>query len=245
MTTIELDGPAEAVSATIVEQRGDEIVVLVPKRIGGFFGRSPDLRLRVTAPRLTSLAIQSGSADVMARGHYGPTRIHTGSGDIDVGTVEDSASLRTSSGTVRVAAVVRDVDVVSGSGDVTLGSVGGALSAKTGSGDIKLDSGGTALRAQTGSGDVSVGDTPDEVSAKTASGDVRLDAITHGDVKVKVASGTIHAGVRTGTAAWLDVRTISGKVRSSLEPDAEPSADEQQVRLQLDTVSGNIELVRV
>ena len=41
------------------------------------------------------------------------------------------------------------------------------------------------------------------------------------------------------------MRTISGRVTSGLEAGGEPVADEEQVRLQLETVSGDIDVVRV
>ena len=40
----------DAVAATDVEQRGDDIVVVVPKRLGSMIGRSCDLALTVTSP---------------------------------------------------------------------------------------------------------------------------------------------------------------------------------------------------
>jgi DUF4097 and DUF4098 domain-containing protein YvlB len=244
-TIVELDGSRDAVDATTIEQRGDEIVVLVPRRLGGLFSRSADLRLTVTAPRLTALAIQSGSADITATGDFGTTTVSTGSGDVDLGHVPDSARVRTGSGKVRIGSVDGDLDIQTGSGDIIIGTVAGQITADSGSGDISLRHGGTALRANTGSGDVAVGDAPEEIRAKTGSGDIRIDAVARGEVRARAASGDIHAGVRSGTAAWLDVRTVSGKVRSGLESGGEPAQGEQQVRLELETVSGNIELVRV
>jgi len=61
----------------------------------------------------------------------------------------------------------------------------------------------------------------------------------------KAASGDIHAGVRQGTAAWLDVHTVSGRVASSLDATSAPADDDRTVRLHLSTVSGDIDLARV
>ena len=65
------------------------------------------------------------------------------------------------------------------------------------------------------------------------------------EVKAKAASGDIHAGVRQGTAAWLDVHTVSGRVASSLDAASAPADDDRTVRLHLSTVSGDIALARV
>jgi DUF4097 and DUF4098 domain-containing protein YvlB len=98
---------------------------------------------------------------------------------------------------------------------------------------------------KTGSGDVAVGRGGDELRATTGSGDVRIDSVERGDVNVRVASGDIRAGVRAGTAAWLDVGTVSGRVSSELESASSPGATDRQVRLRLQSVSGDIELLRV
>jgi DUF4097 and DUF4098 domain-containing protein YvlB len=250
-TTVELRGRRDneatnhLIAETTIEQRGDEIVVLVPKRSGGLFGRSTDLSLTVTAPHSTALAIQSGSADITAEGDYGTSRVDTGSGDVNVGHIAGSARLRSGSGDVRVEMIDGDVDVSTGSGDVQLGTVRGSVAAQTGSGDVRLGAGGTALEVKSGSGDVSVGDAPDRVSAKTGSGDVTIDSVRRGEVKARTASGDIRAGVHAGTAAWLDVRTISGRVSSDLQASDEPSGGDDRVRLQLESVSGDIELMKV
>jgi Putative adhesin len=235
----------DAVAATVIEQRGDEIVVLVPSRFGGLLGRSADLALTVTAPHATKLHASAGSADIVARGRFAMTTVTTGSGDVELGDVEDSARLRSGSGRLRVASIAKDVQVVTGSGDIDLGVLTGSGVVQSGSGDVRIGSGGAALEIKTGSGDVSIGTAPVDVSVRTASGDISIDAVTTGEVRAKAASGDIHAGVRSGTAAWLDVRTISGRVTSDLESGGQPSDDEARARLRLETASGDIELVRV
>ncbi len=234
-----------AIAATVIEQRGNDIVVVVPKRFGELFMGSTDLALRVTAPSRTALDIESGSAQITARGEYGTTVVTTGSGAVTIGTVASSARVRSGSGDLRIDSVEGDLDVRSGSGAIDVGSVGGSLSVQSGSGDVRLGTGGTSMRVKTGSGDVSVDSAPDQLHATTGSGDVRVGAVRRGEISVRVASGDIHAGVRSGTAAWLDVRTITGRVSSQLESAAAPGADDEQARLKLESVSGDIELVRV
>jgi DUF4097 and DUF4098 domain-containing protein YvlB len=250
-TTVELrggrdnDATAQLIADTTVEQRGDDIVVIVPKRSGGIFSRAHDLHLTITAPQLATLAIESGSADITARGDFGATTVQSGSGDVTIGHIADSVKIRSGSGNVRIDKIGADALITTGSADVYIGEVSGAVSLTTGSGDVRLGAGGSALDVKTGSGDVSIGEAPVQLSAKTASGDVSIDSVRHGEVKARTASGDLRAGVRAGTAAWLDVRTISGRVSSDLEAAAEPADDDSRVRIQLETVSGDIELVRV
>jgi DUF4097 and DUF4098 domain-containing protein YvlB len=101
------------------------------------------------------------------------------------------------------------------------------------------------LELKTGSGDVEVGTAPERISAKTGSGHVRIDSNRTGDVSLRTASGEIRTGVHAGTAAWLDVRTVTGRVRSDLAASSEPAGGEDQVRLQLETVTGDIDVTRV
>ena len=110
--------------------------------------------------------------------------------------------------------------------------------------DLELGSGGRAVAAKTASGDVTIGTAPADVRLTTASGDISIAAVDEGDVRAKAASGDIRAAVRRGTAAWLDVHTVTGRVRSGLESGGEPQPDQRRVRLQLSTVSGDIDLDR-
>jgi hypothetical protein len=70
-------------------------------------------------------------------------------------------------------------------------------------------------------------------------------SVRRGEVTARTASGDIRAGVRAGTAALLDVRTISGRVSIDFEAAGEPSGDEERVRLGLESVGGDMDLVRV
>jgi len=250
-TTVELvaldDSRAtrEAVDSARVEQHGDDVVVHVPERSGVLLGRGPNVAVRVAAPDGSALRVKTGSADLTARGRHGTTAVDTGSGDIDLGTVNDSARVNTGSGDVRIEHVEGDVRIKTGSGDVVLGTVVGEASFTSGSGDLDLVVGGRALVVKTGSGNVSIGTAPADLRITTASGDTRIDAVDGGEVRVKAASGDVQAGIRAGTAAWLDVHTVSGRVASGLDATTEPAVTDRRVRLQLSTVSGDIELTRV
>jgi DUF4097 and DUF4098 domain-containing protein YvlB len=248
-TTVEIrplddsNATLDALVDTTVVQRGDDIVVHVPGR-HGVFGRSAKLAILVSAPHGSALAIRTGSADVVARGRFGTSVVATGSGDVTLGEITDSLRVTSGSGAVRVESVAGDVTAKSGSGDLDIVDVGGDVSAQSGSGDIVVGGAGRGLVAKTGSGDIVVGAAPADVSVTTASGDIRIDVAAEGEVRARAASGDIHAGVPHGTAAWLEVRTVSGRVRSALDAAGAPAGDDRRVRLGLSTVSGDIELVR-
>ncbi|HET7326082.1 MAG TPA: DUF4097 family beta strand repeat-containing protein [Nocardioidaceae bacterium] len=249
-TTVELtggndQGSQELIAATVIEHRGDTIVVHVPKRGHGLFNRTPDLQLHVTAPHGAALTITSGSADVQARGSFAGSRISTGSGEISVLHLTGSSSLRSGSGEISLDSTEADLDVRSGSGDIRIGSVSAACNIASGSGDVQVQHVAGPAKAQTGSGDISITDAESDVRTQTGSGSVHLGRVHRGEVKAQGASGDVHVGLAAGTAAWLDVHSLTGRVDTDLEAADEPGADEEKVRLRLNTVSGDISVVRV
>jgi hypothetical protein len=247
-TVVELDGHndsgADLARATLVEQRGDTIVVRVPKRGPSLFGRSPRLDVRITAPHGTSLAVGTGSADVVAKGRYHGGRVDTGSGDVHLGVFDGALRVQAGSADVTIDEASADLDVKTGSGNVRIGRTGSAASFGAGSGDLDIGHAAGDVKAKTGSGNISLGEAEADLDATTGSGSIRAGRVRRGRVKARAASGSIHVGVATGTAAWLDVQTVSGTARSELEASDEPAADADTVELQLNTVSGNITIVR-
>lgn len=249
-TTIEWTGGSdqpsqELIDATVIEQRGDTIVVHVPKRGHGLFNRTPNLHLHITTPNGAALAIKSGSADISARGSFGGSRITTGSGAISVMHLTGASRLRSGSGDISLDSTEADLDAQTGSGDIRIGSVSAACSLQSGSGDVELQHVSGPAKAQTGSGDISIGDAESDVKTQTGSGGVHLGRVHRGEVQAQGASGDVHVGLAAGTAAWLDVHSVSGRVDTDLEASDEPGADEERARLRLNTVSGDITVVRV
>jgi DUF4097 and DUF4098 domain-containing protein YvlB len=249
-TTVDLHGRSDdhdsraLIEDTIVDQRGGDIVVLVPKRWHGLLGRGPELRLDITCPTGSRLNVKTGSADVSARGTYGETRVATGSGEVSVEELTGAAHLRAGSGDVHVGTARADLTVGAGSGDIRLGTLEASTSLQSGSGDIVVESAARALKVQTGSGDIEVGRADDDVRAETGSGDISIGRVSRGRVKAHAASGDLHVGVADGTPAWLDVRTITGGLNNDLDSTEAVGAEEQHVRLELNTVSGDIEIAR-
>jgi hypothetical protein len=59
-------------------------------------------------------------------------------------------------------------------------------------------------------------------------------------------SGDVRAGLRPGLDVWLDIRSISGRIRSGLIPADGPRSDAGGlVELRAHTVSGDITLERI
>ncbi len=100
------------------------------------------------------------------------------------------------------------------------------------------------LNVKSGSGDVSVTAGGDGVDALAGSGDLVLRRVDHGRVKAKTGSGDIAIGVAHGTAAYLDVMTMSGDVRSDLNGADAPGDGEQRVEINVLSGSGDVVLQR-
>ena len=228
---------------TVIEQRGDEVVVEVPRRTG-FLRRSPQLQLAVTLPEGSRVDVRTESADLDATGRLGDTQVKTGSGDT---RIEHAADLTVQSGSADVSVGTTDgfATLTAGSGDVTARAIGGPGRVSTGSGDIRVERGNGPLQVNSGSGDIQVDAAEGDVNANTASGDQYINRVVRGRVKVNSASGDIHVGVVDGTPVWLDVNTISGGVSSALSGGEPPVDGEDAVEMRVNTVSGDITLARV
>ncbi|HYJ70137.1 MAG TPA: DUF4097 family beta strand repeat-containing protein [Nocardioidaceae bacterium] len=239
------DASREAVDRTTVEQRGDEILIETPRKTGGsIFRRSAKIRARITVPTGSDIEAKIDSADLTARGQYGSVQVKTGSGDVRLETVDDEISVASGSGDVDVRLGGERTRIQAGSGDLSIRGSRGQVNLTTGSGDIRIDEAGDAVQATSGSGDVLIRTAEGDVTVSTASGDQRIRQVSRGRVRCNAASGDILIGIAEGTAAWLEVNSISGSVQSQLDGSEPPGEDEESVQVKANTVSGDIVLAR-
>ena len=77
-----------------------------------------------------------------------------------------------------------------------------------------------------------------------AHGDIRLGEVVRGAVVAKTAYGRIDVGIRDGVAAWLDLNTAFGKVRSELDASEQPTSGEDVVELKARTAYGDVTVRR-
>lgn len=236
------DSTRALIERAVVEQRGDEVVVALPRR-SGFIRRSPEIDVRITVPLHCRVDVRTESGDLTTSGRLGDAQVKTGSGEV---RIELTADLRVQSGSGDVIVGAHDgtATVTTGSGDVSVRLAGGSARLSTGSGDIRVDRSDAPIQINTGSGDVSVDATEADVTANTASGDQHLGRVCRGRVRLNSASGDIHVGVLDGVPVWLDVNTLSGSVNSALSGGEPPTEGEDAVELKVNTVSGDIALAK-
>src|SRR5262245_56847475 len=229
-------------AATMVEQRGDTIEVIAPPA-KGWFGRSPRLDIRAVVPAHSRVDADVKSADVELLGNFGRVAVSTASGDVSIGHVAE-LSARTASGDLACRSVGGDANVTTASGDARLDDVAGSAQLSSASGDVAIGRVQGDARVRTASGDVGLGRTGGSISARTASGDVRVGSVRTGTVQIDSASGDVEIGVAAGTAAWLDVQSLSGSVSSALDASDAPGDETDTVSIHAHTLSGDVHIRR-
>jgi DUF4097 and DUF4098 domain-containing protein YvlB len=221
---------------------GDKVTVHLPTGKSGLFRRTPEIVISARLPVGSTLTARLRSADLRVTGELDHVRVESASGDVNLpdvagsavvitasgdarlGTVGGPVELKTASGSVGIEVCCANCSIVSASGDVTLGLVEGDLSLKTASGDV-------TVRAADGA-----------VRARTASGDVAIKQVRTGIVEIDTVSGGVQLGVERGVSVWLDVSSLSGKVRSRLELSDGASDDDKSLELRVRTLSGDVSL---
>ena len=137
-----------------------------------------------------------------------------------------------------------DAEVSTSSGAVHIERVDGSAVVKNSNGDTWIGEITGELRVNAANGRIVVGHAHSSVTAKTANGDVRLDDVTRGAVVAHTASGKVEVGVHDGVAAWLDLSTSFGTVRSDLDASDQPSEGEDSVEVRARTAFGDITIRR-
>jgi DUF4097 and DUF4098 domain-containing protein YvlB len=237
-TTIEADPAADEVvievqalnsSAEETIDRLDLIVtrgqvrVSVPERR---LLRTPSFAITVTTPPGGDVTVTGASATTSLRGPMGEVTVTSSSGDLGVEQCTELHA-RSASGDVRAGRVEGRAEVGNASGDVRISAAGGAVSVRTASGDVLLGSVGT------------------DATVKTASGDVRVDRAASGSLRLVTVSGDVTVGVVPGLRVWLDVQTVSGRMRSELDDEGPVAGGEAaQLSVVLQSVSGDMRLRR-
>jgi DUF4097 and DUF4098 domain-containing protein YvlB len=82
------------------------------------------------------------------------------------------------------------------------------------------------------------------LGAKSANGDVRLGEAVRGSVVLETHAGDVEVGIREGTAAYLDVRSVAGRVLNELDAAGAPEPSAETVEVRARTSTGDIVIRR-
>src|SRR5262249_27940535 len=144
----------------------------------------------------------------------GDARIKTGMGRIQLDRA-NTPRLRSGLGDIGVEHAIGHAEITTGAGDVRVRELDGTAVIKNSNGDTWVGGAAGELRITAANGDIAVDAARAGVVAKSANGDVRLGQVTRGSVVVETKIGDLEVGIPEGTAAWLDLRAVAGRVHNA------------------------------
>jgi DUF4097 and DUF4098 domain-containing protein YvlB len=216
----------QAAEQTRVDFSDGELRISSPRRTRlHLFGGMPSVDIDVRLPTGSRVEVSSTAGGVDCEGRLGDVRVETKYGDIHI---ERTASLH-----ARTTA-----------GDISVTAVDGVGNAGTAYGGIRIREAGGDLRLDSACGDIDVDRAFGSVSASTKYGEVRVGQAVRGSLVLETAYGAVEAGVREGTAAWLDVEAGAGRVRNLLTATEGPDGAEDTVEIRARTAYGDIVIRR-
>lgn len=237
------DADVQAAEQTQVEYANGQLSVKAPRnKLRTLFGRPPSIDVTVDLPS-DSRVDAKGWADYQSQGRIGDSAFDTAAGSIRLDQT-GRLKLRTAAGNVSVGRSSGPIDVSTSSGKVWIGEIDGGAVVKSSNGDITVGDVTGDVRLTTANGDITVYRALAAVSAKTANGSVRIGEVVRGSVVLETSFGDVELGVREGTAAWLDVSSQHGTVRSDLEASDSPEDSDDTVEVRGRTSFGDIVIRR-
>ncbi|WP_405062840.1 DUF4097 domain-containing protein [Kribbella sp. NBC_01505] len=236
------DGEDEDVVYTIED---GELVVELRKGRNFSTRRGPQIHVRISTPVVLDLRAKTGSGDITAHAPLGQARLSTGSGDIQLETVQGDLAVSTGSGDVRAAHVAGVTKGSTGSGSIDIGEAAATIGLSTGSGDVRIGDAAGPTSVKVGSGDITIERVRDHSVATSGSGDVTVEVADGPSIQAETANGDVRIGVPDGIPTYLDLKTVTGKIRCELEPGQKPEAGERSLTLRARTVTGDITVVKV
>lgn len=232
----------KAAEQTRVFRNGDDIYVEVPEQARSLF-RHGAIRLTVSLPERSSLTANIASTDMSTTGILGNSSIQAASGGVRIDTI-GALFLKSASGDISIDRVTGDLEVSSASGDIRVREMDASVRVNSASGDLALGAVHGELRSTTTSGETTIRALDGSATCTTTSGDIEIERVGTGTVQTRTVSGDATIGVPAGTAAWLQVQSMSGGVNSRLDATDAPAEDERTVQIIANAVSGDVNVRR-
>ncbi|MEO6712103.1 MAG: DUF4097 family beta strand repeat-containing protein [Mycobacteriales bacterium] len=233
-----------AAERTTVEYSAGRLLIRGARQSAlGLFTRAGSVDIVLDVPTGSSLQAHASAAKFHSTGALGECRVRTSAGDIELDST-GMLELSTGSGSIVVDRVAGDAGINTGSGRVRIGSISGRAEIKNANGDSWVGEAGGDLRISAANGDVSIDRALASVSAATANGAVRLREAARGSTSLKSGKGEIEIGIRTGTAARVDVATGFGSVRNQLSAADSPEPTDEKLDVRARTGYGDIVIRR-
>lgn len=229
---------------TRIDYAAGTLVIQAPKqRPFGMWGKVGSVDIRVQMPSGSAVYGDVAVAAFHCVGRLGQCRFKTATGDVQADHT-GKLEVHTSAGAVDVGRVDGNAEVTTGSGRVQLGEINGAAVVKNSNGGSWIGQISGDLRVNAANGGVTVDRAEADVLAHTAHGDVRVGDMARGTASLKTAVGEIEVGIRSGTAALLDVSTSLGRVHNDMTDTAGPATTEETLEVRARTSLGDIVIHR-
>jgi DUF4097 and DUF4098 domain-containing protein YvlB len=235
------DLDVRAADQTEVTYAGGALTIRTPK--SNLFGRTGTVDVTVDLPTGSHVDTTGSWTQVLGEGRLGEVRVKTSSGDVRFDAT-GPLKLTASHGSITVDRVDGTAEITTSSGSLRVGLVDGPAVLKNSHGTTTVGAATGELRVSGANGDIEIRRAEDAVTATTAHGTLRVGEVARGTVQLETSYGAIDVGVREGTAAWLDVSSVSGQVRNTLTTSEAPEKTEDSVRVRARTKHGNIDIRR-
>lgn len=241
------DADVKAAEQTVVEYANGELSVKTPKSkirtlLIGPIGRSASIDVTVSLPSGSRVDARTWG-EIRSEGRVGDSTFNTAAGAIRLDQT-GRLKLHTGAGDVSVGRSAGPTDVTTATGKIWLGEIDGTALLKSSNGDITLGEVTGDVQLKTANGDITVERALAAVDAKTAYGNLRVGEVVRGSAVLETAFGQVEIGIAEGTAAWLDVSSKVGSVRSDLDAAAAPGPSDETVEVRARTGYGDIVIRR-
>lgn len=233
-----------AAKQTRVDYTSGRLLVKTPKpRNLGLFGKVGSIDVTIELPAGSHVTADVSAGSVQCVGRLGECRVRTSAGNIALDHT-GPIDVHTGAGNVVVDHMAGNAEVSTGTGRIRLREIDGTAMIKNSNGACWVGEIAGDLRLRTANGDLAVDSASSGVTANTAMGDIRVGAVKRGLTTLRTAFGTIEVGIRTGTAAQVDLNTRFGTVHNELDAADSPEPSDERVQLQARTSFGDIVIRR-
>lgn len=256
------EASVQAAEQTTVAFSGGQLLVRRPRLgpIASLIGPRGSVSVTIGLPAGSHVKVRSLS-DITTAGPLGEAILHSSIGDIQVaeasrlqaraaigsvtaGRVAGPAEVTTSTGAIRIGAVEGPATLESPNGSITVDEAGGALRVKSANSAITIGEAAGVVQLKSANSAVTIGRSLAGITARTAWGRVRIDEVVSGAVHLETGRGDVSIGIAEGTAAWLDLHSTSGVVRSDLDAASGPAASDTVAEIRVHTDRGDIDIHR-
>ena len=206
-------------------------------------GRGGTVDVTVELPTGSHIDVTGAGTQVIGEGRLGDVRVKVSAGDVRLDTT-GPLQLKNPHGSSVVDRVEGTAEITSSTGNVRVGLVDGPAVLKNSHGAMTVGTVTGELRVNGANGTIDIAHAEASVTGTTTNGSLRVAEVARGEVRLETSNGSIEVGVREGTAAWLDVSSNRGQVRSTLAASETPQQTEDTVKVRARTNWGNIDILR-